>query len=297
MTNEPSESVAPDLFIGIVTHPKSRFRSDVTSRAFVHGLTSAGRDAGLRTAVRISDDNAFESGGSTIGSREIIWSAWPQAGVEAAWNNYLGGRGPSFLRRIGLFCLRLGQYLKPERSTKGWSLAGRRLLVRLANIELAHINLMRQAVDMDARWALILEDDAGVEDIPESMRIVGLLLAVGDEARQPRYVNMSRSFENAELGIDALMSPIHTPDLLDDRVVLSASRPVTNTVCAVLYRGSFLRDVSVGLASEGLMPLAAIDWKLNSILMRMFQEGVVGPGDCWFIEPAPFVQRSMTEPA
>jgi hypothetical protein len=47
----------------------------------------------------------------------------------------------------------------------------------------------------------------------------------------------------------------------------------------------------------GLWPLAAIDWKFNSVLMEMFEEGAIGSGDCWFVEPAPFVQRSMTEPA
>lgn len=297
MTNEALDSVAPDLFIGIVTHPRSRFRSHVTSGAFLEGLTAAGRDADLRTEIEISDDNAFEPAESTVGGREIISSAWHQAGVESAWSAYLGGRGPTFLRRIGLFGLRVSQYLKPERSTAGWSFSGRRLLVRLANIELAHDRLMHRAMEVDARWALILEDDAGSDDIAESARIIAALVAAGAGSAQPRYVNLSRSFEHAELGIDAHMAAVPFPQHLGERRILSASRPVTNTVCAVLYRGSFLRDVYARLAAMGLWPLAAIDWKFNSVLMEMFEEGAIGSGDCWFVEPAPFVQRSMTEPA
>ena len=75
--------------------------------------------------------------------------------------------------------------------------------------------------------------------------------------------------------------------------ILSASKPVTNTVCAVLYRTSFLEELLTVLDSLPLSPVIPIDWKLNAALLQMHDSGALGAGDCWFLEPAPIVQRSM----
>ena len=79
-----------------------------------------------------------------------------------------------------------------------------------------------------------------------------------------------------------------------NRILFSASKPVTNTVCAILYHREFLSLLLTKLDELPLEPVVPIDWKLNVALMELFQEGAIRPGSCWVIEPAPVLQRSMT---
>jgi hypothetical protein len=36
-----------------------------------------------------------------------------------------------------------------------------------------------------------------------------------------------------------------------------------------------------------------IDWKLNIVLMDMYDAGEIVAGDCWVVTPGPVDQRSM----
>jgi hypothetical protein len=74
---------------------------------------------------------------------------------------------------------------------------------------------------------------------------------------------------------------------------LAASRPVTNTVCAILYRATFLRDLVAEMESLPMTPVVPIDWKLNIALMNMFESGSLLNGDCWNVTPGPMDQLSM----
>jgi hypothetical protein len=42
-----------------------------------------------------------------------------------------------------------------------------------------------------------------------------------------------------------------------------------------------------------MQPIIPIDWKLNAALMQLVQEGSIGDGDCFTLEPAPIRQSSM----
>jgi len=42
-----------------------------------------------------------------------------------------------------------------------------------------------------------------------------------------------------------------------------------------------------------LSPVLPIDWKLNVALMNLVAAGKLGEGDCWQVDPAPFIQGSM----
>jgi hypothetical protein len=68
---------------------------------------------------------------------------------------------------------------------------------------------------------------------------------------------------------------------------------VTNTVCAVLYRSTFLADLLPTLKDIPMEPIVPIDWKLNAALMQLVREGTIGDGDCFTLEPAPIRQSSM----
>ena len=68
---------------------------------------------------------------------------------------------------------------------------------------------------------------------------------------------------------------------------------MTNTVCAILYRAAFVRDLLAAMDALPMEPVVPIDWKLNLALMRMFDDGRLVAGDCWQVEPGPIDQLSM----
>ena len=112
---------------------------------------------------------------------------------------------------------------------------------------------------------------------------------------QPAYVNVSHSFSADELGIRHLLYPVpgvHWQGAAN-RTVMAARLPVTNTVCAIAYRGGFLEPLLAAFDQLPMEPIVPIDWKLNLALMALRDSDVLGDGDCWQVEPAPIVQMSM----
>lgn len=165
---------------------------------------------------------------------------------------------------------------------------------RLVNIELSHLDLLRRAVETESNWVLILEDDAGCTQIDDlAQGIIGIMQGTPT----PSFVNISRSFDLATLGIGHLLSPAADQSWKgnESRSLLACSVPATNTVCAILYRGDFARDLLVDLDKLPPEPVPPIDWKLNQALMALTETGKIGAGDCWWVEPAPILQRSMTQ--
>ena len=75
--------------------------------------------------------------------------------------------------------------------------------------------------------------------------------------------------------------------------VLAASRPISNTVCAILYRADFLGRFLTRFDALPIEPVVPIDWKLNIVLMDMYNAGGIVAGDCWIVTPGPVDQRSM----
>ena len=163
---------------------------------------------------------------------------------------------------------------------------------RLVNIELSHLDLMRSGLESQAPWILIIEDDAFVADLEDLTRgLAGLMVADPPAA----YVNVSESFSTAELGIDHQLGPVSHADWTgyQERSLVSAVRPVTNTVCAILYRREFLASLVTAMEALPLEPVVPIDWKLNMALMSMYRSGTITSGECWLVEPAPIAQMSM----
>lgn len=166
---------------------------------------------------------------------------------------------------------------------------------RLLNIELSHMDLMRQGLDSGAPWLLILEDDAGCHDVNELSK--GLKHLVHG-AYGAGLVNLSESFTFDELGLTRLLAVDDRMQWSEDssRTVLSCELPATNTVCAILYSRGAAQEILMELEQIPLEPVLPIDWKLNVALMRL-QESTGGSGiSSWFVHPAPIQQRSMKAP-
>ena len=167
------------------------------------------------------------------------------------------------------------------------------MITRLLDIEVSHLDLLRWGVGQGADWVLVLEDDAMANDLVDCAEGLAALVALGGS--MPKYVNVSESFSLAELGIDHLVRPVEGVGWAgsSDRMVLSADRPVTNTVCAILYRASFANELLATMEALPSEPVVPIDWKLNLALMELFSSGSLPAGSCWLVEPAPIVQMSM----
>ncbi len=209
-----------------------------------------------------------------------------QLQLERTWSRFL--QRPATPRRWAITSAR---WLK--RASQFVRSPGPEPTKRLINIELSHLELLRQGLASGADWIMILEDDAFSPDVSDCAS--GIAAIITSESPRPKYVNISQSFTSAELGISHLLSPVsgavwHGPT---SRRVQAAERPVTNTVCAIFYRVDFASELLSVMECLPMEPVVPIDWKLNQALMDMYSTGDIGAGDCWLVDPAPIVQMSM----
>jgi hypothetical protein len=287
--------VSETVFLGLVTYRGTRFPDSAAPGGFLPHLAEALEAAGRRPILRVNADDAFDPSGTALDAAAVRASIAAEMRTEAQWRRYLApGRGQPLLpvELAARRAYRLARYAPPWRGSVAPDDPGPRMLRRLVNIELSHLTLLREAVAAGADWTLIAEDDARAEQADRfAADLVGFL---DDHAAgpQPGYVNISRSFSAGELGTTALTTPVGAWGT-GGAVLLAAERPVTNTVCAILYRGAFLRTLLAALEAVPMFPVLPIDWKLNRALLDLHAAGRVSAGDCWLVEPAPVVQRSM----
>ena len=276
----------PDFFIGVISYSGTRFADSQGPDGLALSLAKAMAAAGVQTDVLINTDDLYSPELLTITREVSLASVTAQVNLDRKWANFLGIKKKSkWWRDHGL---RWGKRLSLSANPPSPS-----SVQRLLNIELSHLQVMRASLDSGAEWILILEDDAAAADILDLTRgLTGIMESVPP----PDYVNISRSFSPSRLGISHLMNPVAGQRWqgAPNRILFSASKPVTNTVCAILYHREFLSLLLTKLDELPLEPVVPIDWKLNVALMELFQEGAIRPGSCWVIEPAPVLQRSMT---
>jgi hypothetical protein len=283
-------------FIGVISHEASRFAVSVEVDGLAERLAAALREIDVPTEVHFRIENDYDAKATPIDGALVRRAIRRQFEVERQWLQFL--RGSKAAREAApVFALRelraRYRYLNLA-GTKPTPLADRSL-ERLMNIELSHLALMRAGLDSSSDWILILEDDAASADVADLATGLKNLFASQDQQRSPLFVNLSKSFSHQELGIRTLLRPVNHASWmgLSQRVIYAANKPITNTVCAVLYRRSFLTELLPALDEIPLDPVLPIDWKLNLALMRLFESGKIMAGDCWTIDPAPILQMSM----
>lgn len=244
-------------------------------------LTSALPDV----VVQVNTENLLDEAAWSIDAAQVQRTLTAELALEHEWAAFLGRR-PTLRRRATSLVRRL------RRAWRRLQPPAPAMVRRLGNIELSHLDLMRRGLESQAPWILIIEDDAFAEDLDDLSRgLAGLMVADPPAA----YVNVSESFSTAELGIDHLLRPVgHTHWAgHHERSLMSADRPVTNTVCAILYRREFLTSLVTAMEALPLEPVVPIDWKLNMALMILYRSGTITSGECWLVEPAPIAQMSM----
>ena len=293
---------SPSLFIGMVTHARSRFNSEGAAVSLVESLELHARNLGIDVVSTVSDRDDYDPERFPVTRRALIhWSAH-QAWLEYRWRRYLAAAGDYGVLGLGLDLAKWGGMtvkrsalsLAPRPWLTVGDLVGSRAAVRLINIDLSHLRLMDEAADSGCDWALILEDDAGASDPEEAMKkVAGAMSALAGS--RAGFVSMSESIGLGELGVEGILTPAANVNdsALPGGTLWRASRPVTNTVCANLYRTEFLSLVREEIGRQGLLPVAPIDWRLNSALMVLFARGAVDADTCLWLRPGAFVQRSM----
>ncbi len=293
------------LFIGVVSHEGSRFSVNQGPAGLCQTLAARLGDLGVTTSWRVNTDDAYDPAALPIDGSVAWASVSEELRLESRWRQYLMAGKPvsafTRARQIGHMAIRrlraYGRYWRPWQSAGLSHSDAQRLVRRLVNIEISHLTLMREGLASGADWVLIIEDDASTIDLEDCAQgLLGLMnLDSGVSGTSPAYVNVSQSFTNAELGIEHLLTPVAGTSWAGSspRALLAASRPVTNTVCAILYRAKFLRDLLAEMESLPMTPVVPIDWKLNIALMNMFEAGSLGNGGCWNVTPGPMDQLSM----
>lgn len=275
-----------DLFIGVVSHERSRFADSQGADGLAARLRRALGARGLDVEVQVNTADLHDPAALPIDERTVQASLDAQLRIDREWSAFLGRRGLDETTRLAArWARRQADRVRPP------SVATMR---RLLNIELSHLDLLRTAVTVGATWALIVEDDASTDDVDDAAGGLAGLIADMDASEQPAYVNVSQSFTNDQLGITHLLREVGVPWRgATERSVLRSTLPVTNTVCAILYRGAFLPTLVAALDAVPVEPVLPIDWKLNRALMDLHGANALRDGDCWLVEPAPIVQRSM----
>lgn len=272
---------APSLFVGVVSHERTSYRASQGPEGL--GARLAASVPGATVRVNTADLSAHIQVDSAMVQRSLS----AELRAEAAWDRYLGGSA-------GFRLLLAARWAK--RAARAFRRPPAALIRRLLDIELSHRDLWEAGLDSGAPWVVILEDDADAADDHDLAAGISSLMRQGQGVA---YVNLSRSFAPDDLRIADLLLPTVPPQPWPawggsvPRSVLTARRPVTNTVCAIAYSASFLRDLLPVWDALPLDPVLPIDWKLNMALVRMHRAGAFPAGGCRFVEPAPIAQGSM----
>lgn len=274
------------LFIGVVSHEGTRFRVSLGTDGLGARLAVVLADLHVSTQLQVNTANMIDQNSIVVSDNTTRQSMLAQLRLEKRWARFLKQR--TTIRWWGIYSMRWLKLIKQFMNSPG-----AQVTERLVNIELSHLDLLRAGTASQSDWILILEDDAAASDIEDCA--AGLFALMTSGTPQPQYVNLSRSFATAKLGIGRLLVPAvgATWQGRSPRVLLAANRPVTNTVCAILYRRDFAVRILNAIESMPMEPVVPIDWKMNMVLMDLYNAGELVAGDCWMVEPAPIVQMSM----
>jgi hypothetical protein len=289
------------LLVGVVTHAGSRQRKagNDSAREICDHLRSSGIDSKLR----INTFDQYSAECPDLTPTQIVRARRDLERVRRDWEYYIRADVSPLRRIVSTATVTLKSNLRMvlsglrsgASSGQGPPLASDAL--RLLNIEASHLDLLRWQVAEEARWLLVLEDDAQPESVADTVAgIKGLIhdVEVSDE-RSPIFVDLSFSFTLEELGVSHLLLESEAVAWRGavSRTIMAASRPVTNTVCAVLLNIDFSRCLLETIEEFPQGSAVPIDWKINQSLMTMYAEGAVGSDNCLHVVPGPLTQGSL----
>lgn len=281
-------SLPIDVFVGLVTHPRTRFPESRTQEGLAASVSRALNNRGIRTEISVLDEDTISSHDLDTSAAAIREFIKAELDIELRWREYLSGRPASPALRLVMRSRRIRRNF--VLTSKRRKALAARMLTRLANIEAAHLTLMEQAVRSEARWTLIFEDDAIAPDpklFADELR--QFLDLIRHSPSTPAMMNLSESFSLDQLGITRLLTSQTSEKLNHPWNISASTRHVTNTVCAVLYEREFLTELLSTLKAIPMEPVVPIDFKINEALLQAKDRL---PGVTWVCSPAPLQQAS-----
>ena len=265
------------LFIGLVTHARSQFPESRGSDGLMGQLADELSALGVEISTYCEDRDLADSM-EELTAQELADSRRYLLQVQRDWASYISHESKSL--RLQQWVARMRRAVEPQSSR-----AARRLL----NIELAHLEIMTASLATAADFTLIIEDDA---HCPDTQALAGDLHDLMMRTEAPYMSHVSTSFSPKQLGIDGLVKG-EERRWLNGGHEFRLLRPVTNTVCATMYRQDFLLDLHQRWRAEELVPVIPVDWRLNALLMDMHATGGLPKGYATVVFPSPIIQRSL----
>ncbi len=265
------------LFIGLVTHPRSQFPESRGSHGLMGQLADELSALGMEISTYCEDRDLADSM-EELTAQELANSRRYLLQVQRDWASYISHDSKSL--RLQQWVAQVRRAVEPQSSR-----AARRLL----NIELAHLEIMTASLATRADFTLIIEDDA---HCPDTQALAGDLNDLMMRTEAPYMSHVSTSFSPKQLGIDGLVSG-EERRWSNGGHEFRLLRPVTNTVCATMYRQDFLLDLHQHWRAEKLVPVIPVDWRLNALLMDMYATGDLPKGYATVVFPSPIIQRSL----
>ncbi len=265
------------LFIGLVTHAQTGFPNSRGAEGLMAQLAGELEELGISTTTHV-EDRDLAVGIPDLSTEKLAESQRYLLDVQRAWASYCSR---------GAIKLRLRQWVGGLRGSIEPATASQAR--RLLNIELAHLELISASLSTGADFILIVEDDADCSDIRALARDLHSLLT---RPSAPYMAHVSTSFSPKELGIESLADSV-ARQWSNGGKEFRLKRPVTNTVCATVYRQDLLIGLHELWRAEPLLPVIPVDWRLNALLMRMHAKGLLPEGYSSLVYPSPIIQRSL----
>jgi hypothetical protein len=152
---------------------------------------------------------------------------------------------------------------------------------------------MKQSLESDKSFVLILEDDFFINDVEAIMIMLKFATSIEVSKSKLQLINLSKSFSYQELGfqnfVESSIKDVNYPNYTIDIL----KYPVTNTVCATLYKSDFLKKLVCELESLKMVSLIPIDHKVNIALNRLIKKGLIDKECYGSSNPSLFIQGSL----
>jgi hypothetical protein len=285
-------SNAPDLFLGLVTHPTSAFNRDNQARKSLEQVSLALSKHGLRVECFVSDRNDYSAADFPITQESLLKAAVAQTDLERQWRDFVDARsGTTAAKRVRSYCMYLAMRGKRTLAAlRGNGSPAARAYQRLINIDLSHLRVLTEGINSRARAIVILEDDASMPTEAHLKDFAQILMMAIESDID--FINLSQSISDPELGIEAIVNrgrTIEKSQLMDvhGSRVIELDTPITNTVCANYYSNSFARKFREHISPPNLTPVKPIDWRLNEVMLANPKTRT------WWVQPGLFIQGSM----
>ena len=288
---ELRSSITPDLFLGLVTHSKSKYSIDMLLSAILNYQKESAKKPVLNTAI--FSKNIYDI--NEVNILHVILNFINFQILTFRWRRYLGIKSNkfSFFKSVFKIIKFTGQLVFTKLRKKHKNSA-----LRILNINKSHYHLLELGLNSGAKSLLILEDDADIVSLDIFEDCIYILHEFSEKIiNRLFYIDISESFTLEQLGASHLVDESSSQVInLGSEVyrIQKMTRPITNTVCAVYYSEDLARLLLNRLNKE--MPkvfnkFIPIDWLMNKILIDLNKQSIVI--DCFTTNPGLFTQRSL----